>query len=435
MFLFGPSLLAQQQHSVAINDKLTAIVKLDNGMMAIDVPSSKQGKQQIDLGQELLPASLDTADYNGDGYMDFSLAYYGAAYSYQRIFIFMPANEQFREVKVPERYNGLLDGQMAFRNPYFYTEERVLFSQPSQLGGQEYRRLGWRFTAEGDAYLTESLIPIERDYPWTAMVPITAIRTSYDQKGDTLHSGAVFLFSLTDEIEPVRLPVEQARLWLYNAPGEAKASMYLVKGDEFEVLDYVKGGWLKIRYFNSTYGNIDKYVSVLDVSSPRMDFYREVFSENHGLELAIGDLGNNPDSVYAALLYMGISNTGNYSKQFASDGLYLLFRKKESLDSYKVWTISTNRTSFPIPEITKKELWLDNFVVWKENRYLVDGVIDGGSFFPNDLEPGDYEYRIILVDSRYDLALISNAASLKAPLPKVAWDKDASRYIILKSKE
>lgn len=294
------------------------------------------------------------------------------------------------------------------------TSGRKVLAQDSQtpvLQGQE----------QADENLFESLRAVGRDDPWTSLLPLTAVHTTYNEAGDTVSSRAVFMFSPTDEMEPVVLPVAQERLYLHEAPVEgAQSAMYLIEGDEYEVLDYLKGGWLKIRYVNPKHGNIDKYITVMEAASGRLDFYRDVVRHNQGLELTIGELGLI-DSLHAALLYMGVKNTGTHMKQYHADGIYLLYRPKESDEPYKMWQVARQRQTYPVREEGEVSMWADNFLVWKDNAYVLDGAIAGGTFLPDDLPAGDYEYRIVMVRDN-DLALISNAAPLRYPLPKVEWD-------------
>jgi len=204
----------------------------------------------------------------------------------------------------------------------------------------------------------------------------------------------------------------------------------LIKGDHYEVLDYLEGGWLKVRYVNPTRGNIDKYITVMEASSNRLDFYREVFAENDGLALTVGDLGlaGDADSVYAALLYMGAKNLGTHYETFEAEGVYLMYWPSAGDEPYRVWQVSSHNQSYPIHGAGEVAMWADNFVVWKDGAYVLDGAADGGMVLPSDISPGDYEYRIIMVDRRYDLALVSNAAMLRLPLPKVVWDTQRKQY-------
>jgi len=394
--------------------------------------------QTVVLGEMDAAAQVQAADYNGDGYADFSVQFRGDGYHTPhrwRIFLFQSAVGHFKEVQLPEN-DRYADGPAGFLNPYFLEEEGILFTQTDDLRAlrdqrEGYRRQGWKFTPQGEVCLAESLRPIEGDNPWTALVPLTAVHTVFNEARDTLSSSAVYLFSPTDDMEPVILPVEQERLYLHDAPQpKRRSAMYLIKGDHYEVLDYLEGGWLKVRYVSPTRGNIDKYITVMEASSNRLDFYREVFAGNDGLELTVGDLGlaGDADSVYAAQLYMGAKNLGTQYETFEAEGVYLMYRPSAGDEPYRVWQVSSHNQSYPIPSAGEVAMWADNFVVWKDGAYTLDGAVDGGAFLPVNISPGDYEYRIIMVDRRYDLALVSNAAMLRLPLPKVVWDTQRKQY-------
>jgi len=430
---------AQDRHAIAVSGQQRALVEFRGDTMEVMILSENQtDTQAVVLGEMVATAQVEAADYNGDGYADFSVQFLGDRYHTPhrwRIFLFQPSAGRFREVPLPEG-NGHVGRPTGFLNPYFLEEEGILFVQADytrvlQDQREMYRRQGWKFTPQGEVYLAESLRPVGRDAPWTALVPLTAVHTVFNRAGDTVHSGAVYLFSPTDDMEPVILPVEQERLYLHDAPQpERRSAMYLVKGDHYEVLDYVEKGWLKIRYVNPARGNIDKYITVMEASSNRLDFYREVFAANDGLELTVGDLGmaGDTDSVYAALLYMGAKNSGTHLETFEAEGVYLLYRPKAGDEAYRVWQVSSHKQSYPIPGAGEVAMWADNFVVWKDGAYVLDGAADGGMFLPSDISPGDYDYRIAMVNRRHDLALVSNAAMLRLPLPKVVWDIQQEQY-------
>lgn len=429
---------AQEQHIIAIDSQRDAFVTFMDGFMEIAVQSAagQTHSQQFYLSGYGLVVGVQAADYNGDGYADLSVQFDSQPNhmpTHWHIFLFQPEKANFQEVVIPEKY-GNVNQSVGFLNPYFLEEERILFSHSDYLHVLQdrrngYNRQGWKFTILGSVYLAESLRPVERDDPWTAIVPLTAVHTTFDEAGDTICSSAVFMFSPTEEMEPVVLPVEQKRLYLHDAPHEGKrSSMYLIHGDKYEVLDYLKGGWLKIRYVNPSQGNIDKYIKVMEASSDRLDFYREVVRENEGIELTIGDLGMGADSVYAALLYMGLENLGTYANQFDADGSYLLYRPKKRDEPYKIWQLASRQHTFPIAEVGKVSMWADNFVIWKQGKHILDGAIHSSVFLPTAIEDGDYEYRVVMTSARYDMALISNAATLKLPLPKVIWD--GKQYVV-----
>ncbi len=436
---FSLESMSQGQHTIAIDDRQQASIVFTDESMEITILSAGQThRQHVDLVDLHTLIDVTATDYNGDGYADFSLQFSGRQNHtphHWRIFLFQPGTMRFQEARIPEKYRNR-GVPMGFWNPYFFEEERILFSRADYLAvlqdkRKRYHQQGWKFTIQGPVYLAESLRPVERDDPWTTLLPLTAVHTIFGEAGDTTRSGVVFMFSPTDDMEPVVLPVEQERLYLHDAPQAGKRSaMYLIRGDEYEVLDYLKGGWLKIRYVNPSHGNIDKYITVMEASSNRLDFYREVVRENEGLELTIGELGTVADSVYAALLYMGAKNAGSYAKQFDAVGTYLLYRPKNSDDPYRVWQVSDRRDTFPLPELGEVSMWADNFVVWEQDGYVLDGTISGGLFLPTDMETGDYEYRIVMASDSYDLALISNAATLSLPLPKVVWDTDREQYVV-----
>lgn len=82
------------------------------------------------------------------------------------------------------------------------TSGRKVLAQDSRtpvLQGQE----------QADENLFESLRAVGRDDPWTSLLPLTAVHTTYNEAGDTVSSLVVFMFSPTDEMEPVVLPVAQ----------------------------------------------------------------------------------------------------------------------------------------------------------------------------------------------------------------------------------
>src|SRR5690606_22754570 len=330
-----PDSYAQEPHTFAIADQLQATVTFQQENMEIVLQSPQKTKhQQINIGEWGEIAEVYPEDYNNDGYTDFSIAIRGNGYDAiqrSRIFLFQPAKENYREVRLPREYWDTKEW-WGFKYPYFdeikhlvVTQEDAEYRIADRRAG--YRRHGWRFPPQGDAYLMESLRPVEPENPWTSLVPMTAIHTVFDKTGDTLQSRAVYLFSPTDEMEPVVLPVEQQRLYLHNAPNrEARSRMYLVQGDTYEVMDYVKGGWLKIRYVNPKRGNIDKYITVMEACSNRMDFYRDVFTENHQKTLTIHNSETSENILHATPQYHGTINRNGDDEPVPSNNVFLVYR-------------------------------------------------------------------------------------------------------------
>ena len=388
---------AQEPHSFAIADQLQATVTIQQENMEIVMQSPQGTKcQRLTIGEWGEIAEIYPEDYNNDGYTDFSIAIRGNGYDAihrSRIFLFQPAKEKYREVRLPQKYWDT-EEWWGFKNPYFdeikqlvVTQEDAEYRMADRRTG--YRRHGWKFPPQGDAHLVESLRLLEPELPWTSLVPMTAIHTVFDETGDTLQSRAVYLFSPTDEMEPVVLPVEQQRLYLHDAPNvEARPSMYLVLGDTYEVLDYIKGGWLKIRYVNPKRGNIDKYITVMEASSNRMDFYRDVFTDNHQKTLTINTSETSGNILHATPQYHGTINRNGDDEPVPSDNVFLLYRPAASDGPYQITPVSDGRDIVPLRRTAAKE---------------------------------QYEYRLIVLNEQFDLPLISNSRTSRLLPTQVVW--------------
>ncbi len=387
---------AQEPHSFAIVDQLQATVTIQQENMEI-VMQLPQGtkRQQINIGEWGEIAEIYPEDYNNDGYTDFSIAIRGNGYDAMhrsRVFLFQPAKEKYREVRLPHKYWDT-EEWWGFKDPYFdetkhlvVTQEDAEYRIADRRAG--YRRHGWKFPPQGDALLVESLRPVEPENPWTGLVPMTAIYTVFDETGDTLKSGAVYLFSPTDDMEPVILPVEQQRLYLHDAPNmKARSSMYLVQGDTYEVLNYVKGGWLKIRYVNPKRGNIDKYITVMEACSNHMDFYRDVFTENHQKALTIDTSETSENILHASPQYHGTIDRNGQDEPVPTDNVFLAYRPAASDGPYQIMPVSEGRDIAPLHGTAMER----------------------------------HEYRLIVLNEHYDLPLISNTQTSGSLPTQVVW--------------
>ena len=183
-----PDASGQESHSFAISEQLQASVTIQPENMEIVLQSPQEtNRQQLTIGEWGEIAEIYPEDYNNDGYTDFSIAMRGNGYDgihRSRIFLFQPANEKYREVRLPQKYWDT-EKWWGFKNPYFdqvkhliVTQEDAEYRMADRRAG--YRRHGWKLSPQGDAYLVESLRPVEPEIPWTSLVPMTAIHTVFD---------------------------------------------------------------------------------------------------------------------------------------------------------------------------------------------------------------------------------------------------------------
>ena len=123
---------AQDRHAIAVSGQQRALVEFRGDTMEVMILSENQtDTQAVVLGEMVATAQVEAADYNGDGYADFSVQFLGDRYHTPhrwRIFLFQPSAGRFREVPLPEG-NGHVGRPTGFLNPYFLEEEGILFVQ------------------------------------------------------------------------------------------------------------------------------------------------------------------------------------------------------------------------------------------------------------------------------------------------------------------
>ena len=126
----------------------------------------------------------------------------------------------------------------------------------------------------------------------------------------------------------------------------------------------------------------------MEASSNRMDFYRDVFTDNHQKTLTINTSETSGNILHATPQYHGTINRNGDDEPVPSDNVFLVYRPAASDGPYQITPVSDGRDIAPVHGTEAME---------------------------------QYEYRLIVLNKQFDLPLISNSRTSRSLPTHVVW--------------
>lgn len=372
-------------------------------------------------GHEL--AEILMHDINADGYGDLIFVSVELPYHYlSRIFLYQAATGWFNELK---------HADLSFHTIQFPAGKKNAFSSskyPDGADDEPYRHV-FSIVNNDTLVLMESESRIVVGKAW----PLEMRKVNvYDQDG----SVQARAFYDPESDTPLRLPVGVSKLDLYTEPHiHAFSSMYLVKDDEFDVLDVQGDDWLQISYDSRRAGKIVRWVRYTDLE---VDKYAASKDTAQGLSLTLLYPYHDTDPSFFSFS-IGLDNQGSSLFESKNGVIFLLFTDEEGhkipsflyrLDLELKLRPKTREETFN--QDADGTRWYqpgafldDNYVEWDEEtgRYVLfhgsgDGYIEYVPFFPA-LNPGKYRMQAVFADPyALDDPVFSNEQEINYPIVK-----------------
>ncbi len=229
------------------------------------------------MARQVLPASTDEegagtrlghADYNFDGYQDLDTsATLGQVNESVTVYLFEPANGQFRPLAAPEAPEISCEGFWSLTpDPATRTLSSSCRSGPmwySDIYRFEGDTLHLYRSMRGALIETADLQQV-LDLGMPEDSEILTVWSTWNAAGRRLETAIWNAFDppLDDAPMPARsATVVPDKLPLYSRAGDTSTKRYLLKGDRVELLDEADG-WLQVRYHNPRRGPVLGWVEL-----------------------------------------------------------------------------------------------------------------------------------------------------------------------------
>ncbi|GEM_PF-1466519 len=425
LFLLGliSELLPAQNpvHEFEIADDIRAQLIIKKGDLSVVIfPDEK--KQIILKNAEKNPEIL-FEDINGDGFTDIFLNFqwkYG--HKKGRIFLFHPDISSFKEFEINN--TCLLDTE--FIGPKTLRIRQSIFPSCTD---------NWKTFSFNQDFEVSLTMSVE-----TLRIPGADLDLSKKiQYGQGNESEDLFLIQYGQAIEDLYAYVFAEKTELYEKPEfNANSLGYLIKDDEFLILDFTSDNWLKIRFYNE---NLNKYIEGWINAT-------ELILNKYGLEFG-GD--HQEENINLSLLYpyyeeksmfvftIGMTNNSSSSFSIASGRICILLEnpagRRYLYDLYGTHSEmlppkSLKETYGKSPEgkwYSPSILLDDNTVEWDDEfkKFLIYHGINEEEvtylqFIPDTIPAGTYKmYAVFYKPFSYEPAIVSNPQQIEIPFPKL----------------